>query len=283
MSNVLKQRLPEPYEGPRRQALVAFLLTCGMADKMRIRFANVPSPMDNSQPVPSILLKSTSLLTTLVSAYQPEEGDFDLQEDVDKKLIKTFRDTHLFGVVALLISVLSSEGKPRAAGRVPGPVATLALAIIKILNHIGRINLEVLQKCLGDAPTELYHMMIFVFDYCTQRLQDRSADPAEQDKNRDLLHNALWLVGRYVINNEANQRSLVSGLDMTLLARLTALPIQYFVQEKFKKILFPTLIAAVHNNKQNLALIRVHFLLQVSVLSFYMLNIFYFQIWSSMI
>ena len=70
-------------------------------------------------------------------------------------------------------------------------------------------------------------------------------------EERELLHLVIILVGYFSALRPDNQAIVQSGHQPSVLQQLCNLPINYFSQPELKRILFPTLLAACHDNEVN--------------------------------
>lgn len=77
----------------------------------------------------------------------------------------------------------------------------------------------------------------------------------QQEDSKELLHEAILLVGYFGFQNEKNQQVLCKG-ETTLLQKLCNLPFPYFCDKKLKEILFPTLVQISYKNDRSLAIIN---------------------------
>ncbi|CAK9084910.1 S phase cyclin A-associated protein in the endoplasmic reticulum (S phase cyclin A-associated protein in the ER) (Zinc finger protein 291) [Durusdinium trenchii] len=153
-------------------------------------------------------------LGTLVCAYRAPKAD-----DTHKQVLEMFHDTELFGVVGILVSILLSEGRREKGAKLPQTVISLCVQ-------------------------EFYHLLVSLLDYCVARLPASMAKPTGQAEESDLLHEAVVLLGFYCLQEPENQSILCYGEGQALLTRLAALPLHYFMDERGKAILFPTILAS---------------------------------------
>lgn len=170
-----------------------------------------------------------------------------------------FHDTELFGVVGILVSILLSEGRREKGAKLPQTVISICVQAVRILNHIARIDLATVQKTLGASrQQEFYHLLVSLLDYCVGRLPASMVKPGPsgQAEESDLLHEAVVLLGFYCLQEPANQSILCYGEGQALLARLASLPLYYFMDERGKSILFPTILASCFKSEQNLEVLR---------------------------
>lgn len=270
----VKQTLPSCHDSLLR-TLVSYLLLCGLSDKLRelFRRAEVRGMrlFDGASPVPLLLLRAMGFLGNLVSACSPApdqvceatgattgEGLMGLTP-----LLATLRRTELFGIVSVLVSILLCEGrreKPQSAsaGRLPQTVISLAFQAVRILNNVARLDLATLQETLGACRRqELYHLLVCLIDYCTARLQaGRLPGQEKGQEENELLHETIVLLGYYCLQREENQGIMCYGEGQTLLSKITSLPLHYFMDERGKAVLFPTILATCFRSEQNLELLH---------------------------
>jgi hypothetical protein len=85
-------------------------------------------------------------------------------------------------------------------------------------------------------------------------LSARVNSPPKNDlgQSKALLHEIILLLGYFTLLNSQNQEVMLWGkAPATPIQKLCALPIQYFTEQKYKDILFPTLVAVCYENKNN--------------------------------
>ncbi|CAJ1371284.1 unnamed protein product [Effrenium voratum] len=248
---------PVPPECAREMqaTLASYLLLSGLAEKLRDLFGRAEIRglkfFDGASPLPVLLLRAMCFLETLVSAYR-------MQEAMHEQVLDIFRSTELFGVVGILVSILLSEGRREKGAKLPQTVVSLCMQALRILNTIAGIDLGTLQKTLGAGQQqEFYHLLVSLLDYCTGRLPASLTKPgAGQAEESDLLHETVVLLGFYCLEEPRNQTILCYGEGQALLARLANLPLHYFMDERGKAILFPTILASCFKSEQNLEVLR---------------------------
>merc|ERR1711988_576112 len=96
--------------------------------------------------------------------------------------------------------------------------------------------------------------MVCLFDYCSSRLQGTRAGQCQEES--ELLHETLILLGNYCLQCSNNQSIMCYGESQMLLAKLAALPLHYFMDEKGRQVLFPTILATCFRSPQNVELLR---------------------------
>lgn len=262
-----RQSLPETASG-LKQNLVSYLLLCGLSERLtnllRQAEARGMRLFDGASAVPLLLLRATAFVGSLVGEYHPDPSSGD--DQMPAAVLRVFRRTELFGVVGVLVSILLSEGRragqagsqaPRVP-KLPQTLISLAVQMVRMLNQVARIDLITLQKTLGACrQQELYHLLVCLFDYCSSRIHGSSKAPAGQLQDEtELLHDTITLLGYYCLQSRENQGIMCYGEGQTLLTKVTSLPLHYFMDERGKAVLFPTILATCHGSEQNLECLR---------------------------
>jgi len=208
-------------------------------------------------------------LGNLVSAHRlyREQGEIaaTAENQVAALVIQLLRRTEVFNVISLLCSILLTEVKSQkpasgeAAPKVfPQTMLSLAHQAMRILNDVARLDVTTLQEILGHCRQELYHLLVCLIDYCAARLSPGGKPSAQQEKaeENDLLHETIVLLGFYSLQNEEHQHIMCYGEGHTLLAKVTSLPLHYFMDERGRAVLFPTILATCFQSQHNLELLR---------------------------
>eukprot|EP00931_Biecheleriopsis_adriatica_P055249 TRINITY_DN3260_c0_g1_i3.p1 TRINITY_DN3260_c0_g1~~TRINITY_DN3260_c0_g1_i3.p1 ORF type:complete len:1486 (-),score=391.99 TRINITY_DN3260_c0_g1_i3:217-4587(-) len=263
-----KQALPE-VAGQTQVNLAGFLLLCGLAEKLRDLFGRAEirglKTFDGASPVPLLLLRAMGFLGTLVSAFRMPSVPSPEATETHVRVLEMLRQTELFGIVSILVSILLSEGRLQKGAKLPQTVISLSVQAVRILNNIARTDLYTLQQTLGTGigrQQELYHLLVSLLDYCTARVPtsvtkptQASASPGQAEEN-DLLHETVILLGFYCLQESQHQTILCYGEGQALLARLASLPLHYFMDDKGRAILFPTILAVCFKSEQNLEMLK---------------------------
>lgn len=257
----VKQTLPDANEG-FRQTLISYLLVCGLSEKLRdlFRGAGVRGMrlFEGASPVPLLLMRAMCFLSTLVGAYRPPTqpgpaGKLSLGEE-RAPVLQVLRKTDLFGIVSVLATMLL-EGRQDHSVRLPHTVLSLAVQAVRILNSVARIHLETLQETLTSCQQELYHLMVALLDYCAAHQGAKPVQGQGQDES-ELLHETISLLGYFCLLRKDHQRLMCFGEGQTLLTKITSLPLHYFMDDKGKLVLFPTILSTCFRSEQNLELLR---------------------------
>ncbi|CAE7246125.1 Contig11497.g12307 [Symbiodinium natans] len=178
-----------PPEGARdlQGSLAAYLILCGLAEKLRELFGRAEirglKLFDGASPLPLLLLRAMCFLHILVNAYRRPGGaqpEASSSPDViaaiaasNERVLETLRNTELFGVVGILVSILLSDGRREKGAKLPQTVVSLCVQALRILNCVAQIDLKTLQKTMGAGAgrqQELYHVLVTLLDYCVARI-----------------------------------------------------------------------------------------------------------------
>lgn len=266
----VKQTLPDD-SACFRQKLVSYLLVCGLAEKLRDLFKGAGLRgmrlFDGASPAPLLLLRAMCFLGTLVSAYRPPlEGAAETnvapsgEEPMPAQVRHVLRRTDLFGIVSVLGTIICPDmGKPSSSqnserGKLPQTVTSLAVQAVRILNHCARIHLESLQEAVYQQ--EFQHLLVSLLDYCALHHQGPKPGQGQGQDENELLHESVVLLGNYCLLHKKHQELMCYGEGQPLLTKITSLPLYYFMDEKGKLLLFPTILATCFESEQNLELLR---------------------------
>merc|ERR1711862_66569 len=174
---------------------------------------------------------------------------------------QVFRRTDLFGLIGVLGAILFPEkGKSETEqARFPQTLVSLAVQAVRILNNVAAIHRDTFQDVLAVCQQEFYHLVVCLIDYCVLHQGKPGGEPGQgqcQDEN-ELLHETVALLGFYCLLRKDHQAlMLYGGQGQTLLTKITSLPLYYFMDEKGKELLFPTILATCFESEQNLELLR---------------------------
>jgi len=267
----VKQTLPDSA-ACFRQKLISYLLVCGLSEKLRDLFKGAGLRgmrlFDGASPVPLLLLRSMCFLGTLVNAYRlPAEASIELtvaasgEAPSSAPVLQMLSRTDLFGIVSVLGTILTPD-KAKAPGsqaaeraKLPQTVTSLAVQAVRILNQVARIHLGTLQETLGAYQQEFYHLLVCILDYCAVYQGPKPGQSQGQDES-ELLHESVVLLGNYCLLHQERQALMCYGEGHNLLTKITSLPLYYFMDEKGKLLLFPTILATCFQSEQNLELLR---------------------------
>jgi hypothetical protein len=252
----VRQRVNAEHEEFRLRC-VQYTILSGVVRKLRTVFSQLSAlkaPLDTGTPWPLLLIKAATFVQHLFAAYRPIPG---CHEEVTSLISRT----DLAGLVTLLASILLAEGPIRGSvpPRLSHAVVQICSAATKALLAIAALDLQTFQSSAGATLAEFHHVIAYLVEYGASR-RERDGDGEDQSKATDLLHDAITLLGFFTVSNLPNARimsmSAMSVGGATLTSRLAALPLCYFMEEKYKGILFPTFVACAVQSPTNLELLQ---------------------------
>lgn len=123
----------------------------------------------------------TTLLESNPSYENAEHALLNKNRDI-MEVKKVLHRSDFFGAVNLLGALLLSPG-----ARVEDPLSqsslSMAIHLFKLFNAMTLVDLADLQQCLGGSEgpkmSELFHIVVFVFDYCCYRLFPKDSTNVE--------------------------------------------------------------------------------------------------------
>lgn len=181
--------------------------------------------------------------------------------------------TEFFGGVHLLVSLLlgSQMGNQDQQAPISQTMVTITCNLFRIWNAMAVVSLGDVQEVLGGADrvklAELFHLIVFLFDYLCARIFDKTGketlflDPCTLVKDWELLNEVIEFLGYFSCLHPDNQQMLQmcnfsadkpSELTpaSTLLGKLCALPFEdYYLDAKKLHTLMPTLINCTFQNE----------------------------------
>jgi len=260
-----KQTLPDSIGDQGH--LSDYLLLCGLGEKLKHLFGRADIRLkifDGASPLPLLLLRAMGFLGTLVGTYRLPASPTSKALQVHKVVLDMLQSTDLFGIVSVLVTILLSEGRREKGAKLPQTVISLCVQAVRILNTVARIDLHTLQKTLAttaDRQQELYHLLVALLDYCSARAPASVTKPTQavtpgQAEENDLLVETIVFLGFYCLQEPKNQSIVCYGEGQALLTRLTSLPLHYFMDERGRAILFPTILATCFKSEHNLDILR---------------------------
>ncbi|XP_023380489.1 S phase cyclin A-associated protein in the endoplasmic reticulum [Pteropus vampyrus] len=234
----------------RVQDLISYVVNVGLVDKLCGCFLSVQGPVDEDPRVAVLLQHAAGLLQAACSLCFAVTGRsysiFDSNRQDPTGLTAALQATDLAGVLHMLYCVLFH-------GAISDPSATspketysqntvqVATQSLRFLNSFAALDLPAFQSIVGAEGLSLAfrHIASSLLGHCSQVSCE------------SLLHEVIVCVGYFTVNHPDNQVVVQSGRHPTVLQQLCQLPFQYFSDPRLIKVLFPSLIAACHNNRQN--------------------------------
>ncbi|XP_008941419.1 PREDICTED: S phase cyclin A-associated protein in the endoplasmic reticulum isoform X1 [Merops nubicus] len=234
----------------RVQDLISYVVNIGLIDKLCCCFLSVQGPVDENPKLASFLQNATAVLHGICQLCFAVNGRswniFDNTRQDLTGLTAVLQSTDLVGVLHMLYCVLfhGTISDPNTASPKDSYAAnTIQVAIqsLRFFNSFAVLDLPAFQSIVGAEGLSLAfrHIISSLLWYCSQHTCE------------GLLHEVIICVGYFTVNNTDNQIIVQSGRHPTVLQKLCQLPFQYFSDPRLIKVLFPSLIAACYNNRQN--------------------------------
>ncbi|XP_068081995.1 S phase cyclin A-associated protein in the endoplasmic reticulum [Anabrus simplex] len=231
----------------RLQDVISYTVSVGIVDKLALYCGSVRDPIDSDPSAAQFLLGGLGLLTTMAARCScGRRGGEDATQ-----LVATLQVTELVGAVSMLYGMLLHQGAPPRGTASPPPAlpshtVAVTAATIRLLNRVAELDLPMFQSVLGAEGISLQfrHIASYLLWYCSY------------DKEKELLHEVVRVVGFFAVRNPDNQMMLQSGFMPTVLQQLCSLPFAYFSNPALSALLFPTLLACCSGNQQNRAILE---------------------------
>ncbi|XP_015981269.2 S phase cyclin A-associated protein in the endoplasmic reticulum isoform X1 [Rousettus aegyptiacus] len=234
----------------RVQDLISYVVNAGLIDKLCGCFLSVQGPVDEDPRVAVLLQQAAGLLQAVCALCFAVTGRsysiFDSNRQDPTGLTAALQATDLAGVLHMLYCVLfhgaisdpSTASPKETYSQNTVQVATQSL---RFLNSFAALDLPAFQSVVGAEGLSLAfrHIASSLLGHCSQVSCE------------SLLHEVIVCVGFFTVNHPDNQVIVQSGRHPTVLQKLCQLPFQYFSDPRLIKVLFPSLIAACYNNRQN--------------------------------
>ncbi|KAK3584862.1 hypothetical protein CHS0354_027613 [Potamilus streckersoni] len=231
----------------RGSDVISYIISVGIVDKLTQYYRSVQGPIDEDKDAAEFLQHSLGLLVAMTKFMSKRKSSIFQKKKMEDptQLISTFEVTELVGIVSLLYGMLLHSGTPSRGDATPPefPTHTIAVATtgLRMLNHMALLDIDMLQKTLGDegVSLEFRHIASYLIWYCSHH------------QSEELLHEVVLCVGYFTVMNADNQVVIQSGQAPTVLQQLCSLPFQYFSDPRLTIVLFPTLISCCYNNQAN--------------------------------
>ncbi|XP_064238989.1 S phase cyclin A-associated protein in the endoplasmic reticulum isoform X4 [Aotus nancymaae] len=234
----------------RVQDLISYVVNMGLIDKLCACFLSVQGPVDENPKMATFLQHAAGLLHALCTLCFAVTGRsysiFDNNRQDPTGLTAALQATDLAGVLHMLYCVLfhgtildPSTASPKES--YTQNTIQVAICSLRFFNSFAALDLPAFQSIVGAEGLSLAfrHMASSLLGHCSQVSCE------------SLLHEVIVCVGYFTVNHPDNQVIVQSGRHPTVLQKLCQLPFQYFSDPRLIKVLFPSLIAACHNNHQN--------------------------------
>ncbi|XP_074248719.1 S phase cyclin A-associated protein in the endoplasmic reticulum isoform X1 [Saimiri boliviensis] len=234
----------------RVQDLISYVVNMGLIDKLCACFLSVQGPVDENPKMATFLQHAAGLLQALCTLCFAVTGRsysiFDSNRQDPTGLTAALQATDLAGVLHMLYCVLfhgtildPSTASPKES--YTQNTIQVAIHSLRFFNSFAALDLPAFQSIVGAEGLSLAfrHTASSLLGHCSQVSCE------------SLLHEVIVCVGYFTVNHPDNQVIVQSGRHPTVLQKLCQLPFQYFSDPRLIKVLFPSLIAACHNNHQN--------------------------------
>uniref|UniRef100_G3U816 S-phase cyclin A associated protein in the ER n=1 Tax=Loxodonta africana TaxID=9785 RepID=G3U816_LOXAF len=234
----------------RVQDLISYVVNMGLIDKLCGCFLSVQGPVDENPKMATFLQHAAGLLHAMCTLCFAVTGRsysiFDNNHQDPTGLTAALQATDLAGVLHMLYCVLfhgtisdPSTASPKES--YAQNTVHVAIQSIRFFNSFAALHLPAFQSIVGAEGLSLAfrHIASSLLGHCSQVSCE------------SLLHEVIVCVGYFTVNHPDNQVIVQSGRHPTVLQKLCQLPFQYFSDPRLIKVLFPSLIAACYNNRQN--------------------------------
>ncbi|CAL7938595.1 unnamed protein product [Xylocopa violacea] len=188
------------------------------------------------------------------------------QANVESHLLSALCSTEAAGAIgALYAAVAMTPQNQKGSSPTPNqtisqPTRILLVRSLRLLKSIAGLNLQKLQNLLGAEGTNLQWRLIA--SHVITRL---SRDPishkpeigsAQNTSGTYILSELFQVLGYFAVNNPENQLILQSaGAGPSVLQQLCTLPFPFYGAPGLTSYIFPTLLAATHQNPEATAIL----------------------------
>ncbi|XP_075391425.1 S phase cyclin A-associated protein in the endoplasmic reticulum isoform X2 [Tenrec ecaudatus] len=234
----------------RVQDLISYVVNIGLIDKLCGCFLSVQGPVDENPKMAMFLQHAAGLLQGMCAlcfaVTRRSHSIFDNNRQDPTGLTAALQATDLAGVLHMLYCVLfhgtisdPSMASPKES--YAQNTVEVALQSLRFFNSFAPLDLPAFQSIIGAEGLSLAfrHIASSLLGHCSQVSCE------------SLLHEVIVCVGYFTVNHPDNQVIVQSGRHPTVLQKLCQLPFQYFSDPRLIRVLFPSLIAACYNNRQN--------------------------------
>ncbi|XP_025774256.1 S phase cyclin A-associated protein in the endoplasmic reticulum isoform X2 [Puma concolor] len=234
----------------RVQDLISYVVNIGLINKLHGCFLSVQGPVDENPKTATFLQHAAGLLHGMCmlcfAVTRRSNSVFDNNRQDPTGLTAALQATDLAGVLHMLYCVLfhgtisdPSTASPKES--YTQNTVQVAIQSLQFFNSFAALDLPAFQSIVGAEGLSLAfrHIASSLLGHCSQVSCE------------SLLHEVIVCVGYFTVNHPDNQVIVQSGRHPTVLQKLCQLPFLYFSDPRLIKVLFPSLIAACYNNRQN--------------------------------
>nr|XP_034181232.1 S phase cyclin A-associated protein in the endoplasmic reticulum [Osmia lignaria] len=273
----------EPFEKSalqtRVQDIAGYLVAGGLVDRIsRHSRALIETDFFLDQDHESPVLVSAYDLLFRICCHLKKSTDQEIgnvhennnnveQTSVESHLLSTLSLTEAAGAIgALYAAVALTPQNQKGSSPTPNQIAVsqstriLIVRSLRLLKSIAGLNLQKLQNLLGAEGTSLQWRLIA--SHVITRL---SRDPishkpeigsAQNTSGTYILSELFQVLGYFAVNNPENQLVLQSaGAGPSVLQQLCTLPFPFYGAPGLTSYIFPTLLAATHQNPEATAIL----------------------------
>ncbi|XP_040348121.1 S phase cyclin A-associated protein in the endoplasmic reticulum [Herpailurus yagouaroundi] len=228
----------------------SYVVNIGLINKLHGCFLSVQGPVDENPKTATFLQHAAGLLHGMCmlcfAVTRRSNSVFDNNRQDPTGLTAALQATDLAGVLHMLYCVLfhgtisdPSTASPKES--YTQNTVQVAIQSLQFFNSFAALDLPAFQSIVGAEGLSLAfrHIASSLLGHCSQVSCE------------SLLHEVIVCVGYFTVNHPDNQVIVQSGRHPTVLQKLCQLPFQYFSDPRLIKVLFPSLIAACYNNRQN--------------------------------
>jgi hypothetical protein len=236
-----------------KTALIEYIYYSGFMNKIQKKFTKENFIQMEDTPYKSmVILTSLKLIENLTAFFQETKKLVCLpSKSIPESILFLIKETEVAGTLHLLATILLSNGQFKRQIQELSPITlTYSFFIIRIFNNVARMDLNLIQNLLGGISfnsDQLYHVAIFLFDYCMVNFK-------KTNEIIKILTELILLIGYFALENDDNKALLSRGTEKhCVVYKLCKLPFEiYFKDSLLREILIPTLIAVIDGNKRNL-------------------------------
>ncbi|TPX71557.1 hypothetical protein CcCBS67573_g06170 [Chytriomyces confervae] len=241
---------------------LSYILSIKSIEFLCCYFPMVRGPVTESEgPVIKLLMGGMLFLKT-VSLYHKRDSS------LHSLILESFQKADVGSVITMLVSLVLHNGLTSRTAALEQQVSIetiqFTVAGLSMINTLCGLNLHMMQELLSSEgmQPQILHLSMFWFHHYFQwntskRSVRKSVEAEANTACSALVQQLLVLLGNACWKNASNQALLRFGQAGLILLRLIlALPFDYFVDAKLKRILFPALLSACIGDGANLAVVK---------------------------
>lgn len=220
-----------PYEHQQMKALLLeYILCSSIIKRLKSKFENLIGPLQLTGKlslIPAIICKGLSFLeviTSIISMDARYRPVYEKSYKISPNMHFLIQKTQMMHIIPLMMDVLFEKAQ-NPKEMLPKSILNLTYISLKLLNNMFRINLALCQQILSDQilQDQFYYVMNYIVKYC--HLYE------DQEETKDILYEALMMIGYYTLLNKQGQEKIRSG-ENSLLLKLCQLDISFFMEKQ---------------------------------------------------